>query len=1127
MTKNAARRQASLMAVLACLALLVGAEAAKPVVAQEAPACHATAPVDVSIEAQPQVSVGEPVKIRWRQRASAPGQPCPPRFLVIAVPDGVRFAGEGFVALPARAPTPHGIDLWPESTRAFVPLHLGPLTQAGTLYITPYRAGRLQVRWQVMGPAGRATAGPAARDIEFEVRTGRPQLSIEDPYFSDGRVTRSVASADGSAQIDDYGQYFRVIDRRDRELIYQAPGRNPRFSPTGRYIYYSGARSLNGGADWTRFEVFDRASGAVVLSRDRADGVGTGRDGLGHNAIVSVRWGVGDAFVSLGFGKMAGVETHQVLIDRKPYFAELGPNCCDAVQERAAVGIDLDTLLITHASKHDTIFGGRQRSLLAFSDAGLMAALDPAGAARLAVLKATEEANLKAAKDTNAEPAPFDQGAYALEEALSNRADDYIMHFVPSAPRRARAFTLAASLRWDDGGRPLDLGSGARAAAGRQLMVSRSLDQLLARPFDQIPASRQGAFHDDRLAQRLQDFGLTLLKPMASTNYVVPERGPNGRISTTWLNPMLKSVAGIQDLISDTSSCNKLEERSDGDGIDIHSAYSARAWRTSDMTLWLVTEGCSFSGSVSDFFVRFALVVQRGSGAPQLIRLNDKTDQGASVEATLKLQTASFPWPAPSAELIDGRYLLLAFADQPSIIETDLATGRVTIMKGEAGRYGAASRLYRTPDGRIVRLDRDGGLHVYAPSVRRDVLHGRYVDDELVFYDSDGFFNGTEEGSRYVYLRFPGLAEPASLRQFRATLRDPNLVTRVLNREGAPRAPQLVAPPSAMLALTDSAGSARTTITALVSATSATDLKEARLYIDGRLVETRPLSGPSASLRVDLPFRGRWLTAQVIDRLGTESPPVSAQLPQAAASPIVKPRLFVVAVGTDTYDDRRIVRLSGAVNDAKTFAALASRSAFYAQGTPPNLILDDADLRRTLPRSIKSIAERASADDTVMLQVSGHGMRTADGRLFLATRTTRVDDLEATALPWAEVVAALSQVRARVIVFLDACHSGAAGNDQANDLAASSLIDVSDSIIVLSASKGRQPSFERADAGVFTSALDRLVRQEARATDTNGNKVVELDELYRLLKAQVLRATDGKQAPWVARNGMVGPVPIF
>ncbi len=189
-------------------------------------------------------------------------------------------------------------------------------------------------------------------------------------------------------------------------------------------------------------------------------------------------------------------------------------------------------------------------------------------------------------------------------------------------------------------------------------------------------------------------------------------------------------------------------------------------------------------------------------------------------------------------------------------------------------------------------------------------------------------------------------------------------------------------------------------------------------------------------------------------------------------------------------------------------------------------LLDDPDLATTLSARLEAIAARMRPQDTLFLHVAGHGLTDETGRLHLAHRNTRLADLAATALSFDVLAGRLAALPGRVMVFLDACHSGAAGAPS-NDDAVDVLLGQDRPIAVLAASKGRQFSYESAllRGGAFTGAVvAALARPE---TDLDGNGVVELDELYAQVKAEVVRATEAKQTPWIAQSGFVGPVPLY
>ena len=131
----------------------------------------------------------------------------------------------------------------------------------------------------------------------------------------------------------------------------------------------------------------------------------------------------------------------------------------------------------------------------------------------------------------------------------------------------------------------------------------------------------------------------------------------------------------------------------------------------------------------------------------------------------------------------------------------------------------------------------------------------------------------------------------------------------------------------------------------------------------------------------------------------------------------------------------------------------------------------------------------------------------------------------------------------RIAVFLDTCHSGLAGQGlfTSNDEAVESVLQsVPSGVVVFSAAKGRELSQESAEAGggFFTRALATVIRDDRDRFDTNGNGALELSELFRGVKGQVLQRVsatakakeDGSvvpQTPYMARNRMVGDFALF
>ncbi len=402
------------------------------------------------------------------------------------------------------------------------------------------------------------------------------------------------------------------------------------------------------------------------------------------------------------------------------------------------------------------------------------------------------------------------------------------------------------------------------------------------------------------------------------------------------------------------------------------------------------------------------------------------------------------------------------------------------------------------------------------------------VDDELILFRDDGYYLATPEGAHFVHLKFPGVSGYHSFHQFKSVLDKPKIIKATLAGSASLPAPNLTPPPVLNFASAMDATASGRAAKVSYRASSDVGLKQLRVFVDGRLANQEPLTGRSASgtVSVDLPPEARWIAAVAVDVRGFES--VAYEAPLDRPSDATESKLHVVSFGTDEYRDRAFQNLTGAGQDASSVKqVLTGQPTKQYARVDRGADLDIENLREDLPRRLREVVAMAKPNDTILVFAAGHGEVGPDGRFYLATYDTKKDDLANTALAWDEIAKAFDGVKARVIVLLDACRAGTSGFIT-NDDAAKALTTRSDAIAVIAASKGRQNSLEPSDGsgGFFTNAVVAAIKDRAR-TDSNGNGVIELDELYGAIKGAVVDQSKGRQTPWIARNRMVGPVPLF
>jgi uncharacterized caspase-like protein len=303
------------------------------------------------------------------------------------------------------------------------------------------------------------------------------------------------------------------------------------------------------------------------------------------------------------------------------------------------------------------------------------------------------------------------------------------------------------------------------------------------------------------------------------------------------------------------------------------------------------------------------------------------------------------------------------------------------------------------------------------------------------------------------------------------------------------------------------------------------------LFADGRLFKEIAVKGPSIVKEVRLDGLGsaRWLTVLAVDDRGFVSLPSAIQFPQTTRP---TERLFGVLAGVDIYSDPRLGRLRYGRSDAERVRETlrANRGHYYAD-VETTLLADRQATPDAILKAIDRVAGFAREEDTLVFFFAGHGIRGPGGNFFITGPKFRLKSPEGTGLSWTRLARALERVKARVIVLIDACHSGGAGAELAtNDGAVASLLaGAKRPMIVLAAAKGRQFSREHPSVagGYFTHAFAQVLTNDRAEYDLNKNGVIEVSELYRGLKKQVVTVTRGQQTPWIARRDLIGDFAAF
>ncbi|MCP4755056.1 MAG: caspase family protein, partial [Proteobacteria bacterium] len=237
---------------------------------------------------------------------------------------------------------------------------------------------------------------------------------------------------------------------------------------------------------------------------------------------------------------------------------------------------------------------------------------------------------------------------------------------------------------------------------------------------------------------------------------------------------------------------------------------------------------------------------------------------------------------------------------------------------------------------------------------------------------------------------------------------------------------------------------------------------------------------------------------------------------EAASGFIIKPKLFVLAIGVSKYR-KQDLRLAHPAKDAKDMAAVFNKQkgGLY-RDVAINLLSDP--VRNEVLDGLKWIEREVTANDVAVVFLAGHGVNDWNGDYYYLPADANPDKLKRTGVPYSTIKSTVSNLPGKVLAFIDTCHSGnIMGNRRRGDMAdidkiASDLASAENGVVVFASSTGRQYSVEndRWKNGAFTKAL--VEGLSGRADYTNDKKIT-INELDLFISERVKKLTNGQQTP--------------
>ena len=1058
-----------------------------------------------------------------------------PTYLIVSSSTPVRFYGEGFLALSADATGPSGIAFGEHQDRAIVPLHNPIAAMHGSLKIQMLRARETDVRWALVTSTACGERIAAQDKSTFTVAANLPHILIQDPYDLE-KPDQIINSNDGHHRLHVFADRFRVFNVDTGSLVLDAEGREPNFSPTGRFL-----AAYQGGRDSRILNLFDLASGVTI-------GAVTGP------ALI---WQNGDSIAIAGSEVYERVAVLQTLINDispgarsidqdggelctngfatschppAPLLADYeGCNGCGAAWSEISVAISYDTGVVGRWSSADG--HGWRRTLYSLG----FAISTPVPVKPYATFMSDR---------TREVPRPtIDRlGRLAPGRPSAVLADGRTSH-APAADWQATASGSDADIA---GARELRARltlhrseTAAGTSAGGTGQLGQHAQKPAVNPQTPVPYV---------LFEQLTDVGLKLARGSLLRNAVMSVVTTDNNYHVAQVSPSLDKLLTPfltrmdYDLLDATADCHLLDlqlqhEQPDWGRANVFvnkpklvAKCADGLWSFSRETKeYLIGQTLSPYGTDHEnIYTNTYLLIIEPDEPLRLIYLNKNFLP--THMPMYERGPAGFFWPGNLHQInfVAQRYLIFASPGEKTAHVFDLETlaplGKpVALVDADL----LNSVQLSNDAAHLLQINSDGRLEVSRLADGQSILSGRTTDDELLLALPDGRFDGTPEGAHFVNLAFDGDSGLYSFQQFERSLKTPGIVLAALEGRTKAYKTDVAPPPSVDLDLRSEEANR---FIAEIHARSVVGLQRLRIMLDGVPVLEKPLMGHDQKLALEISNLGdgRTVTALAADTNGALSRAISRPLKQVAPP---KATLRVLTVGIDDYRGQGFPPLSSAVADAGAIRTALEKGngQLFADRDIRAALVNEMATPDAIRANLESLVVAAKPGDTIVFAFAGHGVADRSGQLRLATYQATLETIGINSVGWDEIAAILSRAPTRVVVLLDACHAGNANFDQLaknENMVKALLSGVRAPILIFAASKGRELSRERDGSGVFTRAIVETLRGRS-AADPNNNGLIDVDELYVGVKRNVVAATGGQQTPWLARGDLLGSFPLF
>ena len=465
------------------------------------------------------------------------------------------------------------------------------------------------------------------------------------------------------------------------------------------------------------------------------------------------------------------------------------------------------------------------------------------------------------------------------------------------------------------------------------------------------------------------------------------------------------------------------------------------------------------------------------------------------------------------------------------------------------GHTGIVSSIKFSPDDRnLISTSADSTTRLWDISTGKEIAQFiSFTDGEWIVITPEGYYNSSANGDKHLNVSIGNRVY--GIDQYRSTFYKPRIVQAALSGVNIEKAiaqvigKQKVAPSAAyteppfIVIKSPEDGkkidSTDTEISLYIEDRNQT-IKKVKVFVNGRVAaggEGRgikvtgaiPEGGKSLDLKIPVHLDMGENLIEVTAFNGFSEGRKSIRVYSSAARAkgrVILPNLWILSIGINRYQDKKLTSLSYAAADAEGIVKVFSGQKGKLFRKINSLVINDRGrIKPTYENIVDNLnyLSRAGNNDVAILFIAGHGMNDDRGEFyFLPSDAFIMDDgtiKRSKAISWREIKSILD-IPAKKLIFADTCHSeGVSGKKTRgvdNDRFVKELQEAN--AVIFTSSRGRELSQEsdKWKHGAFTYALIEGIKGKA---DLIKDNKISMKELDAYVSETVPKITNGAQHP--------------